>query len=471
MTAVVTGEGSAAGVAVGEGTSSGQLGSGQLRSGHGLGVWSCTALVIGNVVGSGFFLAPAALAPYGTVALIGWVVMSIGAMCLGLVFARLGRMAPAVGGPYAYTRKGFGDFAGFLVAWGYWIAIWASLPAIALAFADYLHVFIPELKSIPYADLFLALASMVGVALLNMRGVKEAARFQLVLVAVKLVPFIAVASLGLFWVDWSVFTPVNPTPMPFFLALSATAPLTMFAFAGVESATVPAGDIKNPKRTIAIATIAGTLTAAAIYIFGTMSVMGVVGLEALAKSDAPFSDAAGIMWGDWARLVIGAAVILSSIAALNGWTLVMSQVPLAAARHGLLPQVFADLNRKGVPAKGIVISLCLASTILIMQSTGSKAMIVIYDFIVSLSTVTNMVPYVFCCFVEGIIMVTMAKRTGFLNISGYLPVAAIAFLFSMWAIYGAGAEAAMWGFLLLLAGLPVYTVIQAKRGDGGKRAD
>ena len=103
-----------------------------------LGLATCTALVIGNMVGSGFFIAPSALAPYGTTALIGWAVMAVGAICLGMVFARLARIAPATGGPYAYTRMGFGPFAGFLIAWGYWISIWASLPAMAAALVGYL---------------------------------------------------------------------------------------------------------------------------------------------------------------------------------------------------------------------------------------------------------------------------------------------------------------------------------------------
>ncbi|SLN51823.1 Arginine/agmatine antiporter [Roseovarius albus] len=428
-----------------------------------LGVWTCTALVVGNVVGSGFFLAPAALAVFGSVALIGWVVMSIGALCLGLVFARLSRIVPETGGPYAFARKGFGDFAGFLVAWGYWISIWASLPAIAIAATDYLQVLIPALSGAPISNLAIALALMIGVALLNLMGTKEAGKFQLIVVSIKMIPFLAVSFLGLFWVEWGHFTPINPTKMSFFLALAGTAPFIMFAFSGVESATVPAGEVKNPKRTIAIATIAGTLIAAAIYTFGTMSVMGVMGRVALEQSGAPFADAASLMWGGWAGYVIAAAAVLSSIAALNGWTLVMAQIPLAAARHGLLPQIFADLNRNGVPAKGIVISVSLSVAILVMQASGSKALISVYDFVVRLSTVADMVPYVFCCFVEGIILITLGKRIGYLNPLTYLPIATIAFVFSMFTIYGAGAEAAMWGFLLLLAGLPIYVLIQVRR--------
>jgi len=427
-----------------------------------LGVWTCTALVIGNVIGAGFFLAPAALAPYGAVALIGWLVMAVGAMCLGLVFARLSRLSPKTGGPYAYTRQAFGDFAGFIVAWGYWIAVWSSMPAIALAIVEYLHVFVPALGDVPLSNPAIALIAMWGVAFINMLGVKEAGRLQLAMVGIKLVPLLAVSLLGLFWVDWGQFTPINPSPLPFFLALSATAPLIMFAFSGVESATVPAGDVKNPRRTIAIATIGGTLVAAVIYLSGTMSTMGIVGLDALAHSDAPFADAASIMWGPWAADLMAAAAILSSIAALNGWTLMMAQVPMVAAQNGLLPPVFGVLNRRGVAAKGIAISMGLATAILVLQASGAPTLIDIYEFIVNLSITTYMVPYVFCCFAEGIMLIMLGRRVGFIAPKGYGLIAAVAFLFSMWTIYGAGADAAMWGFLLILAGLPVYMVLQSK---------
>jgi arginine:agmatine antiporter len=100
-----------------------------------LGLAACTAVVVGNMVGSGFYLSPSAVAPYGGLAILSWIVMGVGAVCLGLSFARLARIAPATGGPYAYTYMAYGDFAGFLIAWGYWISIWASLPAIAFAFA------------------------------------------------------------------------------------------------------------------------------------------------------------------------------------------------------------------------------------------------------------------------------------------------------------------------------------------------
>ena len=186
------------------------------------------------MVGSGFFIAPSALAPYGTTGLIGWAVMAVGAICLGMVFARLARIAPATGGPYAYTRMGFGPFAGFLIAWGYWISIWASLPAMAAALVGYLAALVPALAGHRTLNIAIGLGAIWGVALVNLRGVKEAGLFQSVTTYTKLVPFVSIAVFGLFWVDWQTFETLNPSGQPFFSALAATAPLTMFAFLGIE---------------------------------------------------------------------------------------------------------------------------------------------------------------------------------------------------------------------------------------------
>src|SRR6476619_777568 len=119
--------------------------------GKSLGVAACTAIVVGNMVGSGFYLSPSAVAPYGNLALLAWLVMGAGAICLGLSFARLARLAPDTGGPYAYTRIAYGDFAGFLICWGYWISIWTSLPVIAIAFAGAVIKLFPALQSRPMA--------------------------------------------------------------------------------------------------------------------------------------------------------------------------------------------------------------------------------------------------------------------------------------------------------------------------------
>src|SRR5947207_3789552 len=158
-----------------------------------LGLTACTALIIGNMVGSGFYLSPASLAPYGLLAIVGWIVMGIGAVCLGLVFARLARSSPATGGPYAYTRAAYGDFAGFWVAWGYWISIWASLPAIAVAFTGYLAEFLPALREHRPVAIAITLGVIWFVVAINLLGIRKAGVFQSVTTFAKLVPFIAIA--------------------------------------------------------------------------------------------------------------------------------------------------------------------------------------------------------------------------------------------------------------------------------------
>src|SRR6266576_3183057 len=165
-----------------------------------LGLAACTAIVVGNMVGSGFYLSPSAVAPYGMLAILSWIVMGVGAICLGLTFARLARMAPATGGPYAYTRLGYGDFAGFLVAWGYWISIWASLPVIAVAFTGSLVDLMPWLQGNRPLGVAVTLGAIWLVTFTNLIGVKEAGVFAEVTTYTKLVPFFAISIIGLAFV-------------------------------------------------------------------------------------------------------------------------------------------------------------------------------------------------------------------------------------------------------------------------------
>jgi len=241
-----------------------------------------------------------------------------------------------------------------------------------------------------------------------------------------------------------------------------TFPLTMFAFLGIESATVPSDSIRDPKKTIPRATILGVLIAAFIYIFGTLAVMKAIPRENLMHSAAPFADAATIMWGGWGGYLVACAALISSLGALNGWTLLMGQVPMAAAKNGLLPALFRDLNRNGVPYKGIALSMFLSSVLLIFQASAVKSLMALYNFIVDLSTVNGMVPYVFCCMVEAFLFRRLLSESNARRIGPFMPIAIVGFIFSMLTIYGSGPVAGLWTLLLLLAGLPLFVIMQKK---------
>jgi arginine:agmatine antiporter len=416
-----------------------------------LGLMACTAIVVGNMVGSGFYLSPSALAPYGALSLVVWIAMGAGALCLGLSFARLARMAPATGGPYAYTRLAFGDFAGFLVAWGYWISIWASLPAIAAAFTGSILKLAPSLQGSRPVAVAITLTVMWGVVAMNLRGVKTAGLIAALATYTKLIPFGAIAVIGLAYVRLDHFAGgLNPSGQPLFTAVAALAPLTMFAYLGLESATVPAGDVVDAERTIPRATMLGIGVACVLYVLGTAVVMGVVPRAQLTNSGAPFADAARLMWGGWASVSVSIAIAVSSIGALNGWTLLMGQVPMAAAQDGLFPKRFGRRSARGVPATGVIISAAFATVLVLAAVGGGGGFAKAYELVVSLATVTAVIPYAFCSLSGTLIALGTGKTVRM------TAVEVVAFAFSMFVIYGCGAQPVLYGLLLLLLGLPVY---------------
>ena len=433
-----------------------------------LGLWMCTSLVAGSMIGSGVFLLPASLAPFGGISILGWLVSAGGAMCLALVLARLGATMPKVGGPYAFGREGFGDFVGFWIAWSYWISLLTGNAALAVATASYATVFWPILGASPAAGLATALGALWTLVLVNAHGVRTAGLVQLVTTVLKLLPLAAVGTVGFLYFQADHFQPFNPTGESSFSAVTATVALTLWAFLGLEAGTVPAADVRDPARTIPKATILGTSLAAIIYIACTASVMGIIAPADLSSSTAPFADAAGSIWGTWGRWIIGAGAIISCFGALNGWVLLMGQIPRAAALDGLLPARFAQLSPRGTPVVALVLSGVLATILIGMNYT--RGLVQAFTFLILLATLATLLPYVFTS-MTGLMMALRERatsRTGGRGAAGPLLraiVSVLAFGFSLWAVAGAGAETVFWGFLILLAGVPVFTVMRW-RGAG-----
>lgn len=261
-----------------------------------IGLVTATALVLGNMIGSGVFLLPASLAPYGGYSLIGWLISGTGALLLAGVFYRLAKRAPRAGGPYAYSREAFGDCVGFLVAWSYWISLVGGNAAIAVAFASYLSALVPMIGTTPLMGALAALAAIWTVTAINIAGVRSAGVVQVVTTILKISPLLALALFGFVHFDPHLLAPGPHAGSPM-SAISFCVAATLFAFIGVESATVPAGHVRDPGRTIPRATLLGTAIAAVVYIACTTAVMGVLPAAELAKSSAPFADAGRVLWG------------------------------------------------------------------------------------------------------------------------------------------------------------------------------
>ena len=412
------------------------------------------ALVMGNMIGSGIFLLPASLAPYGGLSLVGWLVSTGGALMLALVFARLSRLDPAAGGPYAYTRRAFGDLPGFLVAWGYWISIWTSLGALAVAFVGYLTPFFPHLASTPSSAAAAAIAALWLLVIVNVVGVRAAGWVQGATTVLKLLPLAGIGVLGLLHFDSSHFAIAQSDARSLATGVPAVVALTLWAFLGLESATVPAGSIHDPERTIPRATLIGTALAAIIYIVTTVGVMSVLDPATLGQSAAPFADAARTLGGEWAARAVAAGAAISCLGALNGWTLLAGQLPLAVARDGLFPRTFARMSPRETPAAGLVIAGILTTGLVCLNYT--RGLVELFTFFILLSTLNTLVPYVFSAL--AVFLLRDGAQDTPLS-TGAAVAASLAFVYSLWAMGGAGQETVYWGFLLLICGLPVYVFI------------
>ncbi|HVX49810.1 MAG TPA: amino acid permease [Chitinophagaceae bacterium] len=429
-----------------------------------LGLWASTSLVIGNMIGAGVFLMPATLAGFGGISLFGWLFSAIGAFFLARVFSNLSKLMPGMsGGPYAYTHAGFGDFAGFIIAWGYWISVWCTNATLAVSFTGGLSTFFKSLQQNPLLEIITGLGAIWLLTWVNTLGIKATGNMQLVTTILKLMPLLFVAIAGIFFIKAGNFTPFNISGTSNMQAITASSTLTLFAFLGIECATIPAGNVINPEKTIPRATTIGTLITTTVYILVTVVVMGMIPAAQLQNSATPLADAAMIIGGEKARYLVGAGVALAAFGALNGWILVQGQIPAAVAKDKLFPGIFSRENKVGVPATGIVIGSILASVLMYMNY--NQALVKQYAFLSLMSTLTCLVPYLFCAAAYAIIAIAK-KQLPVNKWPGAIMLATASFAFSIWAIIGSTANIVYWGFILLMGGVPFYVwIIYKKESD------
>jgi basic amino acid/polyamine antiporter, APA family len=425
-----------------------------------MGLWMATALVVGNMVGSGIFTLPAVLAgEAGPASILSLVFTGIGALLLALVFATLGRAHPRTGGPYYFARRAFGDFVGFQTAWAYWIAAWVGNAAIAVAFAGYLGVFWGRLHSTNWLQAIVAVAAIWLFTLVNVIGARETGFAQVATTVLKFVPLAIIGIVGLFYIKGANYTPFT-VHGGFDWHINAAATLALWAFIGLESATVPAEEVKDPERNVPRATILGTVATTLLYVVALVSIVGVMSHAALAGSTAPFADAANVMfggtflgltWGKWIALV----AIAATLGALNGWIMLTARVSLAAADDGLFPRRFARVHgERKTPVFGLLLSSVLVSGLVLYgwnQSFAHRFMDVVL-----LATWMTLIAYAYAAAAEVVLFFRERELFSWIKLGRDTFVASLAFAYSVWAIWGSGEEWLAKGFMLLLFGIPVF---------------
>jgi basic amino acid/polyamine antiporter, APA family len=417
-----------------------------------IGFWMATALVVGNAIGSGIFLLPPALAPFGADNLPGWLLTAGGTIALGLVFAALSRQVPGAGGPYAYTRAAFGDLAAFTVAWAYWISIWVGNAAIATSAVGYAGEFLPWMVATPLNTALSTLGFVWALTLVNCIGIRAAGWVQGVTTLIKLLPL--VAAIGLLASSApSLGATVSAHPHFTLNGTAAVATLALWAMLGFESATIPADKVKGAATTVQRATVVGTVATVILSAAGCAAVLLLVPGPQLSASTAPFATLMGGAWGRGAAKAVSFCAAMSALGALNGWILLQGELPRAMAADGLFFQAFGRTRGRGTPVTGLLVTSGLA-TILVLVNVH-RTLVGVFTFFVLLATTASLFAYL----ASSLALVrlrardrTRGRRSGLaLGILGCAGA-----VYSIGALAGAGTEAVPWGAALLVAGIPVY---------------
>jgi APA family basic amino acid/polyamine antiporter len=419
-----------------------------------LSFWMCVALVVGNSIGSGVFLLPASLAPFGLNSVVAWGFTASGAILLAIVFARLSRAYPQAGGPYAYVRLAFGPLTAFIVAWGYWISIWVGNVTIATGAVSNLSPLLPWIAQKPGASAAATLFLLWMLTFVNWYGIKASGWVQSVTTVLKILPLIGVAVLGLFSLHSSDVA-VAATTIPLSVSgITAASTLTLWALLGLESASIPADKVANPARTIPIATLLGTVATALICGLACTTVLLLVPPATLARSNAPFVDLATQFWGGGAGKVLAIFASISSLGALNGWILLQGELPRAMALRGEFPEIFARESARHTPGFALGIGSVLVT--LLIFANYEKSMASIFTFTLLLSTTACLVMYAVCS--AALLRLQWIGKLGSAR-KGSVALAIVGILataYSLWAIIGAGPEPVAWGAVLLGLGVPLY---------------
>jgi basic amino acid/polyamine antiporter, APA family len=362
-----------------------------------LGLRQATALIVGSIIGVGIFNLPGSLSAYGPITLLSMILVTVGALALALLFASLSKRLPADGGPYAYARAAYGNRIGFFSAWSYWITAWAGNAAIVTGWVLYVEYLLTKAgENSPLGKWALILIALVGLwvpALINLNGVSNMAAVQMITTVLKFAALAVVSVIGIFYIDTGNFTPWNVSGGSAISAIGTGLSLGVFSYLGVEVAAVAAGKVRDPDRNVPRASTMGTLACAVVYLVSLFVVFGVVPNAELQNSNAPFAAAVNtIFGGSWAGYVMAVAVVISGFGALNGWTMICAEMPLAAAKDGLFPDQFGRMSSRGVPAFGIIASTVLASAFTVVSYLGSAGYTV-FNTLVFMSGITAAIPY------------------------------------------------------------------------------
>ena len=346
-----------------------------------IGLLLATLLVAGNMIGSGIYLLPAALARIGSITLVGWILATLGALLVASVLSYLSRVAPLAGGLCSYADEALGPFIGFQANIFYWTCAWIGNIAIALAAVGYLAALIPWFGT----HTAVGVVALIWIATaINIFGPRFACQVQSLALVVGLLPILLVAIGGWFW-----FRPELLSQ-----SWNVSGQSSASAIVGLESASLGTALVENPRRNVPLATLLGVALAAVVYVASCTAILGMIPATTLMKSMAPFADAARMMIGPYSGIVALLAFIKAS-GTLCGWVLLTAQTGKSAADRKLFPAFLARVDRSGTPVANLCFMAALMSIVIVLTTSGTLAEQ--FSRLIEMSVLLCVATYVFAC--------------------------------------------------------------------------
>ena len=416
-----------------------------------IGFWKGWSIAVGCAIGSGIFMMPTMLAPYGLLGFGGWLVAGAGSILVALTMARLVKRIPKTGGPYVYVNEGLGTFSGFIIAWTYWVACVSAIAGISIAFVGYLGFFLPQIANSQINALLASLLLIWIIVFLNIRSLEISSKFQLISTLLKLLPLIFIVLLGASNFNVNNLPELNPNNLHPISLIATVTTLVMWSFIGIETATVPADNVINPQETIPKVLIASVITILVLYILVSIAIAALVPTSELLNSSAPFALAASKILGVTGGTIVSLGALISTLGSLNANTLTAGNLSLAAARDGLLPSKFVILSKNGTPIFTYLLTGAFVSILLILNYT--KGIVNAFVFMAMLSTLSTLIAYAFCAIAEFKFSRADEKN---LQRNNALLISCGTFLYAFFAIWGAGIEMIIYSIILILIGTPIY---------------
>lgn len=351
-----------------------------------LGFWGLTASIVNITIGGGIFRAPGATevtGRLGAAAPLAYVVCAVAMLFVVWCMAEAGSRVSLTGGPYAYVERAFGGAAGFGIGWMLWITGTIATAAVGTIFADAMARMVPSLGAFPGRGILLVSVFAIVTAI-NVLGVKFGARLNIASTIAKLAPLALLIVLGLVNAKTENLAMHG---MPSGGELTRASVFLLFVFAGIESALVPSGEVKDPARTVPRAVFAALIVATVFYILVHLSAQGVLG-SSLAGRSAPLADVAEAVMGPVGGALLGVAVVLSTFGYLCGMILAIPRALFAFARDGVLPRALAVIHpRYHTPWIAIIVQGLIA--LILALSSGFEPLVI-------LANVSVLVVYLGC---------------------------------------------------------------------------